>query len=355
MNERLSESSVSSQSDTAVSLDAITLHSPDLLTVLDADGTIRYKSPSVNHLFGYDQTELLGEPIVDAIHPDDRQRVRDMFQTVVAAGEWTVESVQYRHETANGTYLWVESVGTSNPTPEGHYVVNTRDISDQKRREQELRKTNEHLEQFNQFLTHDLRNPLSVARGYLELAATDMSSKHHEQIQSALHRMETLIDELRADSTVDQLVVDDEPLKLDAVCETCWQHVSTTNATLQTAVDHRIIADRFRLMQLIENLFRNAVDHNEGGVMVTVGTLETGFYVADDGTGVPEPKREKMFEHGYSTAADGTGVGFDIISQVAEAHDWALSTAESSEGGLRVEITDVEMPSTDPGPSENSD
>lgn len=330
----------------AVSLTDIPLHSTNLLTVLDKNGIVQYESPAIARLYGYDQQELVDEQVADYFHPEGRQRVLEAFQTIVSTDEQTVEAVEYRHLTADGTYLWVESVGSSNPTPEGHYVINSRDISVQKQRERELQAANERLEQFTAFVTHDLRNPLAVAQGYLDLAV-EAESDHYETVAGALDRMETLIEELRADSTVEEPIVHREPLQLDTICETCWQHVSTANATLQTAVDHPIGADRFRLMQLLENLFRNAVDHNDDTVEVTVGTLDDGFYVADDGRGVPEAERDRMFERGYTTTPGGTGLGLDIVTQAAAAHDWELSVAESSDGGLRIEITGVETPSVD--------
>ena len=115
-------------------------------------------------------------------------------------------------------------------------------------------------------------------------------------------------------------------------------------------------SDRSRLRTLLENLFRNAVDH--GGERVAVGLLDgadaeapgrghTGFYVADDGPGIAPDEREDVFEYGYTTAEDGTGFGLAIVRSVAEAHDWSVAVTESRQGGARFEVTDVSRPSTD--------
>lgn len=333
--------------DAAVSLDAIPLYSPSLLTLLAADGTIVYENPSLRRLFGFGQAELVDEPLADYIHPDDRQRVVDVFETVVSADDRTVKSVEYRHQTRDGSYLWVESVASSTPTPEGYYVINTRDISEQKQRERDLRATNDRLEQFARFISHDLRSPLSVARGYLELAEDDAPSAHHETVADALDRMNRLIDGLRGDTRVDKLAMDPEPVDLAALSTSCWQHVSTEASTLETEIDTSIAADRFRLMQLLENLFRNAVEHNERAVRITVGELDNGFYVTDDGSGIPAEKRNQVFETGYTTADDGTGFGLDIVTQVVDAHDWEISIAESDTGGVRFDITGVQFAASD--------
>jgi len=311
--------------------------------VIDADGTVQYANPSIRRLFGYDQQALVGEPFVDYIHPEDREHVVETVRTIVSADERTVESVEYRHETADGTYLWVESVGSSNPTPAGYYVIDTRDISTQKQREQELRAANKRLERFTRFVSHDLRSPLTIAQGYLTLATEDSHSEHHETVADALDRMESLIERLLADAHGEEPTVDRQPVELAELCKACWQRVESEASTLDTTVEQPIRADRFRLKQLVENCLRNAIEHNDEPVRISVGALDDGFYIADDGRGIPESHKEQVFDTGYTTAETGTGFGLEIVSHVADAHDWELTLAESTAGGLRLEITDVQF------------
>ncbi|ERG92256.1 MAG: histidine kinase-, DNA gyrase B-, and HSP90-like ATPase [Haloquadratum walsbyi J07HQW1] len=76
---------------------------------------------------------------------------------------------------------------------------------------------------------------------------------------------------------------------------------------------------------------------------ITIGELADGFYLADDGSGIPEDKRDNVFEAGYTTTEQGTGFGLSIVKQVVEAHDWEISITESAEGGARFEVTNVEV------------
>jgi PAS domain S-box-containing protein len=119
-------------------LELLPLHSTDLLTLLDESGIIQYESPSIERLYGFDQAELVGEQVAEYFHPEDRKRVLGAFEAVVESDGQQVEAVEYRHQMADGSYRWIESVASSNPTPEGHYVVNSRDISERKQREREL-------------------------------------------------------------------------------------------------------------------------------------------------------------------------------------------------------------------------
>jgi signal transduction histidine kinase len=110
------------------------------------------------------------------------------------------------------------------------------------------------------------------------------------------------------------------------------------------------MADGDRLQQLFENLFRNAIEHCPERVRVGVGTLtdRDGFYVQDDGPGIPADERSAVFESGYTTNEHGTGFGLAIVDDVVAAHGWEIQVTESSAGGARFEITDVEVESEDP-------
>lgn len=149
-------------------------------------------------------------------------------------------------------------------------------------------------------------------------------------------------------------VADPERLQLDSVATEAWEVVDTSGARLETAGEPVVRADRSRLRQLLENLFANAVEHGHPedssgpgrtDVTVRVGTVPDGFYVADDGAGIPPADRETVFETGFSTDEHGTGFGLSIVSQIAEAHGWDIRVTESDQGGARFEFlqTDAEQ------------
>ncbi|WP_394350874.1 sensor histidine kinase [Halobacterium sp. CBA1126] len=103
-----------------------------------------------------------------------------------------------------------------------------------------------------------------------------------------------------------------------------------------------VVADRDRLSQLLENLFRNSLDHAGAGVAVRVVPTEDGFAVKDDGPGLPGDGHEDLFERGYTTEDDGTGFGLYIVRKIANAHGWTVEAATSDDGGARFEFSGVE-------------
>jgi signal transduction histidine kinase len=226
-------------------------------------------------------------------------------------------------------------------------IVSLRKIGTRKAYERQLERQNERLEEFAGVVAHDLRNPLNVAEGHLELAGEECQSTHLAAAETALGRMWRIIDDTLTLAKQGQYVGTNEDVSLSALLEQCWATVDTGDATLTLETELTIEADPDRLRNLFENLFRNAVEHGsatDGGVRLRVGAIdgiESGFYVADDGPGIPPEGRERVFDLGYSTAESGTGYGLSIVRWIAEAHGWDVAVTDGEDGGARFEFTGV--------------
>lgn len=206
-----------------------------------------------------------------------------------------------------------------------------------------LSKKNEQIDQFASVVSHDLRNPLTIARSHIGLATTQANDEHLDSAQEALERMETLIDDLLTLARQGQQLDELEPVGLETLSHYCWGNVDTEQATLVVETERTVRADRSRLQQLLENVFRNAVEHGGTEVTVTVGDCAGGFFVADNGAGIPKSARDDVLESGYSTATNGTGLGLAIVSEIAESHGWEITITDSVDNGARIEITGVEF------------
>ena len=152
--------------------------------------------------------------------------------------------------------------------------------------------------------------------------------------------MESLIDDLLSFARAGQAALDQEPVAVADPAEQSWRAVETGGATLRLDSELTVRADPDRLRQLLENLLANAAEHGGEAPTITVGDLDDGFYVADDGPGIPDGI--DPFEPGYSDAENGAGFGLAIVAEIAEAHGWTVAVTESGDGGARFEITDVD-------------
>jgi len=218
---------------------------------------------------------------------------------------------------------------------------------ERERHREALTRERNRLEDFASVVSHDLRNPLNVAFGRLELIAAeyDGDPEHVDAARRALERMDELIEDVLAMARGGDRVVDAAEVALSDVVTAAWDTVESGDTTLDLVdEDARITGDGTRLQQLFENLFRNAVEHGGESVTVRVGTLPDGrgFFVEDDGPGLPEGDREQVFGRGYTTSEAGTGFGLAIVSEIAEAHGGAVRATESAAGGTRIEVTGIE-------------
>jgi signal transduction histidine kinase len=220
-----------------------------------------------------------------------------------------------------------------------------------RRREAELRERNDRLDEFASVVSHDLRNPLNVAQGRLELARETCScgaTEHLDAVAESHDRMETLVSDLLTLARQGRGVGETEPVDVGALARECWTGLGAGDlVVVDTAT---VDADRSRLRELLENLLRNSVEHAGPSPTVRLGTISgdgsqdaldgevRGFYVEDDGPGIPPDDRDRVFEHGYSTDTDGTGFGLAIVDAVAEAHGWDVRLTDGSDGGARFEF-----------------
>ncbi|WP_200530855.1 PAS domain-containing protein [Halorubrum sp. LN27] len=330
----------------------------DLVTVVDADGRVRYESPSVEEVLGYEQGSTVGRSPLGYVHPDDRERVTERFYRALNDPDAT-PTMEYRYRTAEGDWVWLESRTRSLPADAavGDLLINSRDVSERKARERRLTDRNERLDRFASIVSHDLRNPLSVIRGSMEMARLKEDTEPLERGERAVDRIDQLVSELLTLARQGSGIDEPTEFALGAVAREAWDTAGCERARLVVGADATVRGDRGRLRQALENLFRNATEHavpggsndartTDGGedlpLTVVVTATDGGFLVADDGPGIDPAHREDVFDPGFTTREDGTGYGLDIVREVVESHGWAI--------GLRGDDTEPAAPDDVPVP-----
>jgi signal transduction histidine kinase len=219
----------------------------------------------------------------------------------------------------------------------------------------ELKRTNRRLDQFASMVSHDLRTPLNRAMTRLGRFSREQPDQGVEAVRTELARMESTIDNMLQLARAGEAVDATEACSLGDLVGEVWETLETDGAELECAVgDVAIEADPARLFQVLENLLGNALAHNDTPLTVRVGLicgdgeLEDaaalgGFFVEDDGRGIPRDERGGVFEHGYTTDRMGYGYGLSIVRAIVEAHGWEIRVTEGSDGGARFELVGVEV------------
>jgi PAS domain S-box-containing protein len=249
----------------------------------------------------------------------------NMFKQEYGGKQYQIQTVPVQTESENINYVMAVS----------------QNVTERVETKQVLEAKNERLEEFASIVSHDLRSPLSVAEGNLELAQETCESDRLDRATDAINRSQVLIEDLLTLAQEGDEVDEFESVDLAELAEKSWQTVKTKHATLDTE-ELQIKADPRRVQELLENLYRNSVEHGGDGVTISVGKMDGGFYVADTGSGIPKADRKQVFKSGYSTAEDGTGFGLRIVKQIADAHGWKVAVTESEQGGARFEVTNIE-------------
>lgn len=285
-------------------------------------------------------------------------------------GDWATETIDIGDD---GTDQYVDVVVWTIETDgvTGRLLV-VRDVTERVERELELRRTNERLDRFASLLTHDLRNPLNIAHGRLEMAIDTDNDEHLETVRRQHSRMETIIDDILAMARDGRAVENPKPIDLESVARDSWRSVHTGDANLSIEETTTIEGNRSRLRNLFENLFRNSIEHStesvdgttnvsQADITVTVEAIDGGFAVSDNGVGIAPDERERIFESGYTTETENTGLGMAIVQEIVDAHGWTIEASESDSGGARFEIRGVDRgeggssPKADSGPKHRKD
>ncbi len=125
---------------------ALTQNSSDLVTLFSSTGIVRYQSPSIEGILGYGQDETVGDNVFDYVHPDDLDKVTQAFAEGLK-DYLRRPSVEYRFRCKDGSWRWLESVGTNllaDPEVSG-YIVNSRDVTERRRAEERYRRLVEQI------------------------------------------------------------------------------------------------------------------------------------------------------------------------------------------------------------------
>ncbi|WP_222918618.1 histidine kinase N-terminal 7TM domain-containing protein [Natrinema sp. SYSU A 869] len=362
-----------------IARDRVVENISDGIFVVDERDRVIDANPAGRSLLAADDASLIGSSIdsLFAERPELRDEVRELIDSStkeecelgVAGSDYAIETTPIEDDRDH-------HVG---------WLFIVRDITERKQRETQLQRQNERLERFADVVSHDLRNPLNVADGYLELAReADDPEPSLDEIEESHDRMAAIIEDVLALARDGRSVTDPKPVSLADLAEGAWENVDTGDATLTVASGTTILADADRMTRLLENLFRNSIEHGmpdleradehrhssvpdsagvpveyEAGdtpvanptspsLEVEVGSLaigegdgSAGFYVTDDGSGLPDGG-DRVFEDGYTTTATGTGFGLSIVEGIATAHSWTVDASESERGGARFEFRSVE-------------
>jgi len=362
----------------------------DVITIIDAEGVIRYHSPSLEPVLGYKPAELIGVNIVELLHPDDVPKVNAAIKAAAppngTPGIAPVVETRFRHK--DGSWRNLESICKKLPDIPSvtGTVINSRDITERKRAEEnikkysaELIKRNEEIHNMTQQLwqaaklatmgelvasiAHELNNPLTTVSLRIESLTTKTSGddphlRELEIIGKEVERMGDLIKNLlqfsrRSQQEISTVFVCEE---IEKTLELIHYHLRKYNIEIIKEFAHdvpKIHADRQQLRQIFLNLFINASDAMpQGGTLtirVTTSTEEKQVHIeiADTGVGIPPEILPKVTEPFYTTKPEGkgTGLGLAICRRIVKEHNGKFDLTSEGVPGMGTTVR-ISLPVT---------
>lgn len=329
--------------------------SPEMLCVAGFDGYFKQVNPAFQRILGHEPADLLGEPFLNFVHPDDHEATLGEMDHLAAGGETIAFRNRYRCR--DGSYRWVEWAAHAFPG-DGLIYAGARDVTARIQDEARLRHLNEQLARSNADLelfahatSHDLREPLRTIQSFLDLIrsryATLLDEQGHrwiEYVTGAATRMRHLIEGLQTYSKLDAQRNPPEWTEihqtLASVVESLDRAIRETQARVTIGESMpRLLVDEVQLGQLFQNLIGNALKFRDPDRVpeIQVSAVPTGngwqFSVADNGIGIEPTFFDKIFVmfrrlHGPDQYP-GSGVGLAVCKRIVERHGgriWVEST-----------------------------
>lgn len=310
--------------------------------ITDANGYIEYANPAFEAISGYDREEVVGErPSILNSGMHDEAFYEELWSTITDGQVWRGEIINRRKD---GSLYHIAQTIAPIFDDQGvlrHFVAVNQDITERNRRERQLERERQRLQEFATTIAHDLRTPLSVASAHVETAIDEEDEETLEPAVDALEQLDRLIGSLLSLSKKGETVHDPEQVRLQAAIERAWAMTKGDDAILVSDIpdELELSADKQRLQRLLLELFDNAITHGDPSSRIDVQSLAecNGFAIGDDGPGVSTHDRARIFDAGVSLDGE-RGYGLAYVQQITQAHGWELTVGESDRGGFEIAV-----------------
>ena len=338
----------------------ITENSNDLLATTDEMGVFTYLSPVCERLLGYKQEELIGKNILEYIHPDDQEQIKNKRNRFLEKDDF-YDSI-YRVKKKEGSYAWFESTSkkvTNKDTGKLDLIISvSRDISERKKTESELQQAKEKAVEMNRLksnflanMSHELRTPLIGILGFSDILKSELKeSEFQDMIEMINTSGNRLLETLNLILDLSRIEAGRLPMnyaKFDGI--KCINemvefyknsaHKKALNLDVDTVLESfEVMLDERMYREIIENLINNALKFTiNGGVTVKIDEEENNkeqwiiIKIIDTGIGILKESQEIIFEEfrqvseGYSRNFEGTGLGLTITKNFIRKMNGSIS------------------------------
>jgi PAS domain S-box-containing protein len=360
-------------------------HANDVIWTMSLDGLITYVSPSVERMRGFTPEEAMNQPLDEILTPESMAVSMAYWQELAARSEAGLPPQEfhgeYEYYRKDGSTVWTEVQVIPHVGPGGDIIEIlgvTRDISERKRAEKEIRRLNDELEErvlvrtaqleeanaeleaFIYSASHDLRTPLRAIDGFSQMVAEDAAARlepgdleHLQRVRAAAQRMGLLIDRLVALSRSGGGDLVYETVDLSAMALSILEDLRLRDpgrhvqAVVQPGLSANADATLLRviLTNLLENAWKFTSRHETA--RIEVGAVDAGrapaFFVRDDGAGFDMKAADRIFgafqRYHSDDEFEGDGIGLATARRLVARHGGHLWAEAQIEKGATFSFT----------------
>ncbi len=342
----------------------------DMISITGTDDRRIFVSSASHQLLGYAPEELIGQPSLESIHPDDIESATEVAQMLLLTSEPITFTCRTKRK--DDTYIWLEITGKAIRDPQSRLVTEiitvARDISPRKQMEailleqerlrfelQKEQELNEVKSNLMRTISHEFRTPLTLIvtasdflDTYLERLSVERRKERLQSIRVQVKHMSDMLDDISfvVQGTLHHMTARPSRINLESYCRTVLEEIQmavgkdhqfifSTDGQLQSG-----IADKALIVRIMGNLLSNAVKYSPENSVITVLLYRSGddaiLQVSDQGLGIGEDEQKHIFEPFYRgkrviDTVGGTGLGLSIVKDCVDLHQGTIRV-ESAPG-----------------------
>ncbi|WP_281254474.1 PAS domain S-box protein [Paenibacillus rigui] len=324
---------------------------PDAIDVVDMDGHLLRVNRAFEKIYGYSEQEVMVNPLLTT--PEDKMDEREFLLRRLRAGI-IIENYETTRIKKDGSILYISM--TLSPIKDAvgdiiAFAAITKDITERKKTEELLRKS-DRLSVVGQLaagLAHEIRNPLTSLKGFLQLmqAGVPSQERYYEIMISELDRINFIVSEFLIIAKPQVTHYEEKSLHkiLDTVIQLIEPEANMKNVQMKVCMSLEPIVvscSEIQMKQVFINLLKNAIEAMPHGGFVQIevlkGPTDVTIRIVDTGTGIPEERLTHLGEPFYTTKEKGTGLGLMMCYKIIESHQGKIEIRSRLHEGTTVDI-----------------
>ncbi|PLS09444.1 ATP-binding protein [Neobacillus cucumis] len=317
------------------------------------DHRLLYANHAAVSLAGYDKKEeIIGKYIFDFIVPEYKDRLLERFK-LIKKEKSPVNTIEYKARRVDGSTFFFEVTSLYIDFGDKEAILSIgKDITDRKEQTERLLQKSEKLALLGQMaagIAHEIRNPLTSIRGFIQLfKANQQKDEYFDIVLSELDRINSIVGEFLVLAKPSAAVYTERDIKVlinDVVILIGTQTI-LNNIEISLEFDNdlpMVSCEENQLKQVFLNLFKNAIEAmpHGGNIDVKVRKKREGqisIRISDEGVGIPNERITTLGEPFYTTKEKGTGLGLMTCYKIIESHQGILNIQSKINEGTTIEI-----------------